>query len=140
MSKFTLRHNYSGVVSVDAMPLGVGYIKAVIDSQLADRDVDVRIFAYPDVLLRAIEAQPPHILMVGNYMWNESLGHFFLRKVKQYNPTALAVMGGPNISKEGERQIEYVAAHPEIDLYIHGEADFTAWPTPVCGLGKSSLR
>lgn len=121
-----LRHNYSGVVSVDAMPLGVGYIKAVIDKTLAGRDVEVRIFAYPDVLLRAIESQPPHILMVGNYMWNESLGHFFLRKVKQFNPDALAVMGGPNISKEPERQIDYVAAHPEIDLYVHGEADFTA--------------
>ena len=121
-----LRHNYSGVMSVDAMPLGVGYIKAVIDNMLAGRDVEVRIFAYPDVLLRAIELQPPHILMVGNYMWNESLGHFFLRKVKQYNPDALAVMGGPNISKEPERQIDYVAMHSEIDLYIHGEADFTA--------------
>ena len=53
-----LRHNYSGVVSVDAMPLGVGYIKAVIDKVLADRNVEVRIFAYPDVLLRAIESQP----------------------------------------------------------------------------------
>lgn len=121
-----LRHNYSGVVSVDAMPLGVGYIKAVIDRHLADRDVDVRIFAYPDVLLSALETRVPDVLMVGNYMWNESLGHFFLRRAKQLNPNCLAVMGGPNISKEPERQIAYVAAHPEIDLYLHGEADFTA--------------
>ncbi len=121
-----LRHNFSGVISVDAMPLGVGYIKAVIDKKLAARNVEVRIFAYPDVLLQAIETCPPDVLMVGNYMWNESLGHFFLRRVKHYNPAALAIMGGPNISKEPERQIEYVAAHPEIDLYIHGEADFTA--------------
>ncbi|MBI2800513.1 MAG: radical SAM protein [Gammaproteobacteria bacterium] len=111
---------------MDAMPLGVGYIKAVMDEKFAARDVQVRIFAYPDVLLQAIEARPPHVLMVGNYMWNESLGHFFLRRVKKYNPDVLAIMGGPNISKEPVRQLEYVATHPEIDLYIHGEADFTA--------------
>ncbi len=121
-----LRHNYSGVVSVDAMPLGVGYIKAVIDRHLADRNVDVRIFAYPDVLSSALETEAPDVLMVGNYMWNEALGHFFLRRVKQRNPRCLTVMGGPNISKEPERQKAYLAAHREIDIYLHGEADFTA--------------
>ncbi|MCZ6463982.1 MAG: B12-binding domain-containing radical SAM protein, partial [Proteobacteria bacterium] len=119
-----LRHNYSGVLSVDAMPLGVGYIKAVMDSELQGRDVDVRLFAYPDVLLEAIEKAPPDVLMVGNYMWNEALGHFFLRRLKALRPDALAVMGGPNLPEEPERQVEYVEAHPEIDIYLCGEADY----------------
>ena len=121
-----LRHNYSGVLSVDAMPLSVGFIKAVMDRDLADEDLDVRIFAYPDVLLDAMREAPPDILMVSNYMWNETLGHFFLRRLKSLNPNALAVMGGPNIYKEPERQIEYVREHPEIDVYICGEADYVA--------------
>ena len=48
-----LRHNYSGVLSVDAQPLSVGFIKAVMDRDLADEDIDVRIFAYPDVQISA---------------------------------------------------------------------------------------
>jgi len=121
-----LRHNYSGVLSVDAMPLSVGFIKAVMDREISADEVDVQIFAYPDVLLEAMKETPPDILMVSNYMWNETLGHFFLRRLKALNSNALAVMGGPNISKEPYRQIEYVRSHPEIDVYICGEADFVA--------------
>jgi len=121
-----LRHNYSGVLSVDAQPLSVGFIKAVMDRELSDADIDVRLFAYPDVLLDAMHESPPDILMVSNYMWNESLGHFFLRCQKAMNPDGLAVMGGPNIYKEPDRQIDYVRSHPEIDVYICGEADFVA--------------
>jgi radical SAM superfamily enzyme YgiQ (UPF0313 family) len=121
-----LRHNYSGVLSVDAMPLSVGFIKAVMDRDLVGENIDVRIFAYPDILFEAMKKAPPDILMVSNYMWNETLGHFFLRRLKSFNPDALAVMGGPNIYKEPERQIEYVREHPEIDVYICGEADYVA--------------
>jgi hypothetical protein len=35
-------------------------------------------------------------------------------------------MGGPNIPLERERQIEYMRAHPEIDVYALGEGDFLA--------------
>ena len=121
-----LRHNYSGVLSVDAMPLGVGYIQAVMSTRFTDDQISVRTFAYPDDLLSALDASPPDVLMVGNYMWNEALGHFFLRHLKRLRPHALAVMGGPNISNESERQVEYVESHPEIDVYICGEADFVA--------------
>ena len=33
-------------------------------------------------------------------------------------------MGGPNICLEHERQIAYLDAHPEIDVYVLGEGDF----------------
>ncbi len=121
-----LRHNFSGVLSVDAMPLGIGYMKAVMDLNLPEDEVEVRIFAYPDELLIEMNKTPPDILMVGNYVWNEALGHFFLRQFKKVNPDGLAVMGGPNFPVEPQRQIDYVASYPEIDLYLVGEADFTA--------------
>jgi len=31
-----LRHNYGGVLSTDCMPLGVGYMKAVMDRDLSE--------------------------------------------------------------------------------------------------------
>jgi radical SAM superfamily enzyme YgiQ (UPF0313 family) len=121
-----LRHNFGGVLSTDCMPLSVGYMKAVIDRDLPGREFDVQIFAYPADLLRAMKEAPPDVLMVSNYVWNERLSAFFLRRAKALNPRALTVMGGPNICVEAERQIEFVAQRPEIDVYVLGEGDFLA--------------
>src|SRR5438093_8966023 len=48
-----LRHNFSGVLANDCMPLGVAYMKVVMDRDLPD--VQTRLFAYPDRLLAALE-------------------------------------------------------------------------------------
>jgi radical SAM superfamily enzyme YgiQ (UPF0313 family) len=119
-----LRHNYSGMLANDCMPLGVGYMKAVIDRDLPE--AEARLFAYPDKLLAALEEQPPDVLMLSNYMWNEWLSFHFATVAKRLRPETLVVMGGPNICLEPERQIAYVAAHPEIDVYALGEGDLLA--------------
>ena len=119
-----LRHNFSGVLANDCMPLGVGYMKAVLDRDLPN--VRSRVFAYPDRLLGALESEPPDVLMLSNYMWNEWLSFHFAMVAKRLNPKTLVVMGGPNIHIEPERQIEYVGRHPEIDVYVLGEGDFLA--------------
>lgn len=119
-----LRHNYAGVLSTDCMPLGIAYIKAVMDRDLPE--AQSRMFAYPDQLFQAIVDHPPDVLMVGNYVWNEALGLYFARLLKSIRPDALTVMGGPNISVEPERQVAQFSQHPELDLYILGEADFLA--------------
>ncbi len=119
-----LRHNYSGVLANDCMPLGVAYMKAVLDRDLPE--VQSRVFAYPDRLLAALEAEPPDVLMLSNYMWNEWLSFHFAAIAKRVRPETLVVMGGPNICLEPERQLAYVGAHPEIDVYVLGEGDFLA--------------
>lgn len=121
-----LRHNYGSVMSIDTMPLSVGFMKAVMDKEFTESEIGTRIFAYPDVLLEAMKANPPDVLMVSNYLWNEELGHFFLRRAKQVNPATLTVMGGPNISNEPFRQIQYLAERPDLDIYVTGEGDFLA--------------
>ncbi|MBI4717864.1 MAG: radical SAM protein [Planctomycetes bacterium] len=119
-----LRHNYGGVLATDCMPIGVGYMKAVMDRDLPD--ARSRLFAYPDRLMAAMKENPPDVLMVSNYVWNEAISLFFARLGKRLNPEMLVVMGGPNIPVEPERQVEFVAKRPEVDLYIVGEADFIA--------------
>jgi radical SAM superfamily enzyme YgiQ (UPF0313 family) len=106
------------------MPLGVAYMKAVMDRDCPT--VDSRLFAYPDKLLDALTNDPPHVLMLSNYVWNEGLSFHFAKLAKKLQPGMLVVMGGPNISLEPERQVAYVEEHPEIDIYILGEADFLA--------------
>jgi radical SAM superfamily enzyme YgiQ (UPF0313 family) len=119
-----LRHDYSGVLANDCMPLGVGYIKAVMDRDLPE--VASRAFAYPQRLGEALRTAPPDVLMLSNYMWNEQLSLHYARLAKRLRPQTLVVMGGPNICLEDQRKVEYMQSHPEIDLYVLGEGDFLA--------------
>lgn len=121
-----LRYNFAGILANDCMPLGIAYMKAVMDQENSRDEIDSRLFAYPDRLLDALVEAPPQILMLSNYVWNEGLSHEFFRIAKQINPNVLTVMGGPNIPLETERQAEYLERHPEIDVYALGEADFQA--------------
>ena len=119
-----LRYDYCGVLASDCMPLGVSYLKAVIDKDVPE--VQSRLFAYPEKLRDAMLQDPPDVLMVSNYMWCEALSLHFARMAKRLNPNTLVVMGGPNIHLEDERQKKYMAAHPELDVFVLGEGDFLA--------------
>jgi radical SAM superfamily enzyme YgiQ (UPF0313 family) len=121
-----LRYDYSGVLANDCMPLGVGYMKAVMDHEYSVREIDSRIFVYPSALLDAILKEPPDVLMLSNYVWNEALSHTSFAAAKTQNPGMLTVMGGPNISLEPERQARYLENHPALDVYVLGEGDFRA--------------
>lgn len=119
-----VRYYHQGVLSTDSMPLNVANLKAVMDRDLPE--VDARVFAYPDVLLEAIREQVPDVIMLSNYIWNEALSLHFARLVKSLNPNALTVMGGPNFFIEDHRKVEYMEAHPYLDIHVAGEGDFTA--------------
>jgi radical SAM superfamily enzyme YgiQ (UPF0313 family) len=122
-----LRYDYSGVVANDCMPLGVAYMKAVMDREDKDHEIESRLFVYPDKLARALAEDPPDVLMLTNYVWNEALSHFFFKLAKSINPGILTVMGGPNISLETPRQCTYVERQPDLDVYVLGEGDFLAY-------------
>lgn len=119
-----LRYNYAGILANDCMPLGIAYMKAVLDRD--NTDITSRLFVYPDGLLEAMKAAPPDVLMLSNYVWNESLSHEFFRIARRLNPNVLTVMGGPNIPLEPDRQAAYLDRHPEVDVYVLGEGDFLA--------------
>ena len=121
-----LRYNYSGVLANDCMPLGVAYMKAVMDKEDEERQIDSRLFVYAETLLEALRREPPDVLMLSNYVWNEALSHYLFRAAKAINPAVLTVMGGPNISLEPERQLAYLDKFPFVDVYALGEGDFLA--------------
>jgi radical SAM superfamily enzyme YgiQ (UPF0313 family) len=120
-----LRYDYAGgVLTSDCMPLGIAYLKAVMDRDLPQ--VDSRLFAYPGMFLESMRQAPPDVVMLSNYLWNEELSLHFARLARAANPNVLVVIGGPNIPFEPDRQTEYVRDRPEIDLYVNGEGDFLA--------------
>jgi radical SAM superfamily enzyme YgiQ (UPF0313 family) len=119
-----LRHDFCGIIANDCMPLGVGCIKAVMDRDLPE--VRSRLFVYPERLLDALAQEPPDVLMLSNYCWNEQLSAHVAGVAKRIRPETLVVMGGPNVPMEPERQQAYLADHRAIDLYVLGEGDFLA--------------
>jgi radical SAM superfamily enzyme YgiQ (UPF0313 family) len=119
-----LRYDYSGVLANDTFPLGIGYMKAVMDRDLPE--VQSRLFVYPGKLWDAIAANPPDVLMLSNYVWNERLSLHLAQLGKRIKPDMLTVMGGPNIHLEPERQIAWLESQPEIDVYVLGEGDLIA--------------
>ena len=121
-----LRYDFSGVLANDCMPLGIAYMKAVMDREDHAGDFQSRLFVYPERLAQALREDPPDILMVSNYVWNEALGHHYMRMAKEINPNILTVMGGPNIPIEPERQVAFVEQNPHLDVYVLGEGDFIA--------------
>src|SRR5207249_3178659 len=80
----------------------------------------------PDRLLDALRSEPPDVLMLSNYVWNEYLGQHFATIAKRIRSDMLIVIGGPYIPQEPERQIAYLAQVPQVDVYVLGEADFLA--------------
>src|SRR5215467_3816860 len=119
-----LRYNYAGVLANDCMPLGVAYMKAVMDRDLPG--VESKLFVYPERLWGAMEQHSPDVLMMSNYMWCEALSVHFAKLARRLHPEMLIVMGGPNIPLEEDRQVGYLRDHPSIDAYILGEGDFLA--------------
>ncbi|HEY3442718.1 MAG TPA: radical SAM protein [Paludibaculum sp.] len=119
-----LRYFYSGVLANDCMPLGVAYMKAVMDRDLPE--VESRLFVYPEKLWKALQEDAPDVLMLSNYMWCEALSLQFATLFKRLKPNGLVVMGGPNIPIEEERQKQYLSQHSQVDLYVLGEGDFLA--------------
>lgn len=119
-----LRHVFQGNVYVDTMPLGIGYMKAVMDEQLPQ--VTSKLFAFADKLADAMDDQLPDVLLLTNYMWNEKLSYYFAEKLKQAKPNALVVMGGPNMPLDDDKKLEYLQERPAVDLYVTGEGDFLA--------------
>jgi radical SAM superfamily enzyme YgiQ (UPF0313 family) len=119
-----LRHTAGGVVSNSHMPLGIGYMKAVMDRDLPA--VQCRTFAYPDHLLETLKSDPPDVMFFSNYIWNERLSRHFTNVIKSLRPESLVVVGGPNIPFEKERQVSFFQSWDNLDVYALGEGDFLA--------------
>lgn len=132
-------YNYS-------VPLNVGYITAKLNQRLG-KNVDSKIFKFPDDLISSIKSSPPDILALSNYDWNVNLNKALIKIARKINPDLFVVMGGPNIRKKPEGIKDYLTNHP-CDMHVvnEGEDAFTnvveyvlgSWPCNIRETVKSS--
>ena len=121
-----LVHTYSVQDKSLLIPLNIGYIKAFAVAKYGST-VDIHLFKHPENLLAKIYKDPPSILGLANYGWNEQLNHKVGKNIRQKFPETLIVMGGPNIDFTPNRRLDFLKKHDYLDLLIvdGGEQPFS---------------
>ena len=111
------------------IPLNIGFIQSYAEKFYSDH-FEFRLFKDPKKLIGAISADPPDILGLSCYYWNMQFDVYAARFVKEKNPNALVVAGGPQIDfKHGDMSFkeEQFQLHEEFngkcDFYVINEGE-----------------
>ena len=120
-----LRHNTVGRHSVH-MPIGIGYLTTYTISQVGKENLDIRLFADPDNLLKAIDIWKPDILALSNYCWNNEASRVAFEFAKKLNPKTICIGGGPDIPEDQSECQTYLTKRSDMDFYVYldGEVAF----------------
>lgn len=123
------------------MPLNIGYV-ATYAKKYFDKDIDIRLFKYPQQIVDAIREDPPHILGLGDYSWNTNLNYKIIEFAKAYSNDLIAVLGGPNFPLNEDQQRDYLVKRSLVDLSVvdQGEPGFLKFLDRVLGSDNSRAR
>ena len=102
-----LTHDYIALAH-GTFPLGIGYIASALNSYFGSK-VNCEVFKYSNDLEASIQSDVPDVLLFSTYVWTHHLPSAFARELKKISPNTLIVGGGPNISKDIEKQKEFLS-------------------------------
>ena len=88
-----LNHTTTGLHTC-TMPLGIGLLASYLLEKLPKGSIDVWLYKFADDLTADL-AQKFDIVGFSMYSWNTNLNRFFAERIKQENPQAIVVCGGP---------------------------------------------
>jgi len=140
----------SQTVASNTIPYAVGSLVTYAKAKLRNPEIfDFRIFKYPEKLISAVLERIPDIACFSNYVWNFDLSYQITKRIKQKNPKAIIIFGGPNYPTEENEQEKFLKEHPLIDFHVfkEGEVAFaeliqqlTEQNFDVCQTKKAALR
>ena len=113
---------YDSTETNHVVPLNVACLAAYAKKKLND-DVNIKLFKYPLELEKEINLNPPDMLGLSNYSWNERLNHYFCEIVKGKDKQIITILGGPNIRLDEISIEKYLKNNEYIDYYIVGEGE-----------------
>ena len=122
------------VINSDVVPYPLGCIKSHFLAR-SQYDVQVELFKYPHRLSEEFRRQSPSLVGFSNYSWNSDLAYSFAKAIKRTAPDTLIVFGGPNYPLERHRQQQWLSEHPDVDVYLVGEAE-----EPFVGVAETWLE
>ncbi len=95
--------------SSDPYPLGVANLATYTEANVRSATpLQICMFREPEGLKAAIDSDPPDILALSNYAWNETLSLHFARYGRRRNEHTLTVLGGPNFPLTAPEQEAFV--------------------------------
>lgn len=109
-------------LSPSSVPLGIGYIKAYLVSQLSS-EVDIQLFRTFESLYTAIQTKEPDIIGCSSYAWNHWLTVNALTFIKSNFPNIITVIGGANAPEKTEDCQRDLKEFPCIDIIIPDEGE-----------------
>lgn len=114
----------SQTVASNVIPSAVGSLVAYAKAKLRNPEMfDFRIFKYPEKLISAALERAPDVACFSNYAWNFDLSYRIAERIKQKNPKAIIIFGGPNYPVEESEQQRFLEENPIIDFYIYKEGE-----------------
>ena len=81
-----------------SVPYSVASIKSYCNN-LFLKETDIRLFKDPNKLMKAVIDNPPHILGLSYYMWNERLTQHVADCCKKVNKNIITAIGGPSVAR-----------------------------------------
>ena len=119
-----LTHTATGSYATNLMPYPIASIKSyLLHFSEFKNDFEVKIFKDPNKFIKWYLANTPKVVGFSNYVWNKELSCELAREIKSNNPDTLIIFGGPNFPLDDESREKWLKDHPEVDLYIIGEAE-----------------
>jgi radical SAM superfamily enzyme YgiQ (UPF0313 family) len=114
------------------IPLNVGYVASYAKHKmLTEKNLEIKVKLFKDAkkLLDEIDRDPPDIVALGFFVWNEKLNSFVFDYVKEKYPKTLTVGGGPrftnlNANKEGAKIFFNKVNNCDIFVVNQGEKGF----------------
>ena len=121
-----LTHRTNNINQNRRMPLACGFLASYLSNKIGD-EFEFDIFKTPDTLNNALVSQKPDVLMLSNYMWNESLVCTFANRVKEVYDNVLVIVGGPNLSLNENTNIQLLKDNPAIDKLVLHEGEIPSF-------------
>jgi len=113
------------------IPLNIGYIASYTIKKFKELNIDceVKVFKDPKKLIETIKKDPPDIVGLGFFVWNEKINKFVFDFVKENHPNILTIGGGPrftnnNANQEGAREFFIDVNNCDAFVVNQGEKGF----------------
>ncbi len=117
--------------SLPYLSLGMvtAYLKSVDDGELLSH-YQVEPIALGGIpgykimdLYPALEVSETPLVLLSSYVWNHQLNMSVARQIKNRNPAALIIVGGPEIPKWVGESEAFLEANPAVDIAVLGEGE-----------------
>jgi radical SAM superfamily enzyme YgiQ (UPF0313 family) len=111
-----LNHTTTGLHTC-TMPLGIGLLGAYLLEKLPKGSIEVNLYKFSDDLAADL-VKKFDVVGFSMYSWNTNLNRHYAERMKEINPSAIVVCGGPNITYQNEWIKSFLIENSFVDYLV----------------------